>query len=294
MTPPLANLLQPLIDIFEPVLVFFHDEVGFGWGTSIVALTVVVRAAILPLAVRQYRSMRRLQEVAPQMKAIQEKYKEDKQRQQQELMKFYSENKVNPFSSCLPLLLQMPVFLALFYLLRGPLREEICGQREVPCGEVAGPHDPSFFFINDLTAQATGAVLIALMVLYVGSQLGSSLLMMVSADKNQRLIMLSLPFLFVAFIWHFPAGLLVYWITTNLWTIVQQLIIRRIVGPPVKASDAKTVSPAGGRAPKTATAAVAAAGGGGDAEAVAEAPVKRSGPPPQRSRKKKKRSGRRR
>src|ERR687893_1745202 len=126
--PILANIFQPLIDIFEPVLVFFHDTVGFGWGWSIVALTICVRALLLPLAVKQYRSMKALQDIAPELRKVQEKYKDDKQRQQQEVMKFYQENKVNPLASCLPLVAQLPVFISLFYLLRTDLREEICGQ----------------------------------------------------------------------------------------------------------------------------------------------------------------------
>src|SRR5918992_3336437 len=129
---PLANIFQPLIDVFEPILVFFHDNVGLGWGWSIVALTVVVRALLLPLAIKQYRSMRALQEIAPELKKVQERHRDDKQRQQQEVMKFYQENKVNPFASCLPLIAQLPIFLALFYLLREDLREDICRQVAKP------------------------------------------------------------------------------------------------------------------------------------------------------------------
>src|SRR6201998_3072012 len=99
----LANIFQPLIDVFEPALKFFHNSVGVSWGWSIVLLTVVVRAILLPLTVKQFHSMQKLQAVAPQLKEIQNKYKDDKQRQQQEIMKFYRENEVNPFSSCLPL-----------------------------------------------------------------------------------------------------------------------------------------------------------------------------------------------
>ena len=98
----------------------------------------------------------------------------------------------------------------------------------MPCGETP---ESSFLFIPDLTDKATGWVLIVLIVLYVGSQLVSTLLMSATADKNQRMIFLALPFLFVAFIWQFPAGLLVYWITTNLWTILQQSIIKKRLGP---------------------------------------------------------------
>src|SRR5919199_3960267 len=121
-----ANVIQPLIDAAKAILDFFHDNVGLGWGTSIIALTVVVRAALIPLTLKQFRSMQALQRLQPEIKALQAKYKDDKQRQQQEMMKFYQENKVNPFSSCLPLVLQMPVFISLFYMLRKDLRHDIC------------------------------------------------------------------------------------------------------------------------------------------------------------------------
>ena len=106
--------------------------------------------------------------------------------------------------------------------------------------------DTGFLFIPDLTAKATGAVLITLIVLYVGTQLASSLLMSITTDKTHRLIFMALPFFFVIFIINFPAGLLVYWITTNTWTILQQYIIRRTVGPirpPVQADGSPAPSP---------------------------------------------------
>src|SRR5438874_12944790 len=116
---PLANILQPLIDVANAILKFFHNDVGLTWGLAIVGLTVVTRLAILPLSLKQIRSMRALQALQPQLKAIQQRYKDDKQRQQRELMDFYKTNKINPFASCVPLLLQLPIFIALFYLLRG-------------------------------------------------------------------------------------------------------------------------------------------------------------------------------
>ena len=234
--PLLANIFQPLIDIFEPILVFFHDSVGLGWGWSIVALTICVRALLLPLAIKQYRSMKALQEIAPELRKVQDKYKDDKQRQQQEVMKFYQENKVNPLASCLPLVAQLPVFLALFYLLRTDLKEEICGiparlASERVCEQVQ-PGSGQFLFIPDLTDNGTGWVLAVLVVLYVSSQLLSSLLMPSTVDRTQRLIFMALPFIFVPFIIGFPTGLIVYWITTNLWTVSQQTALRKIMGAP--------------------------------------------------------------
>src|SRR4051795_3353184 len=235
MVPITANILQPLVDVFESVLKFFHDTLGSSWGLSIILLTIVVRAALLPLAVKQFRSMQALQRIAPHLKVLQEKYKEDKQRLQQETMKFYQEHKVNPFASCLPLVAQLPVFLSLFYMLRKDLRHDICPDinpetvaNPKPCGQTDASQ---FWFIHDITDKATGTVLIVLLVLYVGTQLVSSLLMMTAtADKNPRLIMLVLPFLFVGFVFGFPAGLIMYWITTNIWTIGQQQFLRRVVG----------------------------------------------------------------
>src|SRR3954463_10785701 len=158
-----ANILQPLVNVFESILQFFHDQVGASWGLSIILLTFAVRAALLPLAVKQFRSMQALQRIAPHLKELQTKYKDDKQRLQQETMKFYQEHKVNPFASCLPLVAQLPVFLSLFYMLRHELRIDICGQAAVPCGDVGKPEQ--FWFIPDITDKATGSVLIVLIIL---------------------------------------------------------------------------------------------------------------------------------
>src|SRR5436305_9093299 len=100
------------------VLNFFHSSLGFSWAWAIVATTVLVRILLVPLTVRQLHSMQALQAHAPEMKRIQQKYKHDKQKQNEELMKFYRENKINPAASCLPMLLQLPVFIALYYTLR--------------------------------------------------------------------------------------------------------------------------------------------------------------------------------
>jgi YidC/Oxa1 family membrane protein insertase len=233
-------------------------------------------------------------------------------------MKFYQEHKVNPFASCLPLVAQLPVFLSLFYMLRKDLRHDICPDinpanvaNPKPCGQTA---DSQFWFIHDITDKATGTVLIVLLVLYVGSQLVSSLLMMTAtADQNQKIIMLVLPFLFVGFVFGFPAGLIMYWITTNVWTIGQQQFLRRVIGsktpeppplpgtPEAKAATAAAAADSGGgssggglfsrlagAASGAGTNGSTASGNGKEESRVTKAP-----PPPPRSRKKK-RSGRRR
>jgi YidC/Oxa1 family membrane protein insertase len=300
VNPPLSLLapIQVIVDLLKPVLIFIHDTLGVSWGFSIVLLTLLVRAALAPLMVKQFKSMQAMVRVAPQLKELQAKYKDDKQRQQQEVMKFYAENKINPFASCLPMVAQIPFFIGLFYLLRSDLRFEICGQSAKPCGEIAGSNSQHFLFVPDLTAPATGWVLVVLIVLYISSQLLSSVLTPSTGDRNQRMLMYGLPFLFTFFIYTFPAGLLVYWITTNLWTVGQGYILRKRMGPMVP--------------PKLEPAVAGASGAGGDAGGGllgrlmggSPAPTKDaarpaakstpSGPPPRPPRKKKKRSGRRR
>ncbi len=291
MHPVFANVLRPLIDVCEQVLLFFHDTLGVSWGFSIILLTLTVRVVLLPLTLKQVTSMQRLQILAPEMKKIQERYKEDKQRQQQEMMKFYKENKVNPLASCFPLLFQLPFFFALYYMLRTDLRADICGQTAKTCGEVLHG-SAQFLFVDDLTAKATGATLVVLVILYISSQVSSGLLSTAAMDKNQRMLMLGMPILFVAFVINFPAGLMVYWITTNCWTIVQQLIVRKTVGPVRRPAAATAGAPAGvagllkGRAEKPEKTEKGATSGRANGASA-------GGPPPS-ARKKKKRTGRRR
>src|SRR5450631_242108 len=130
--PILANVIEnafsPLITLFESIMVFIQPyRVGGSWGLAIVGLTVLIRAVLVPLTFKQLKSMQEMQRLAPQISALKEKYKEDKQRQQQEIMKFYQEHKINPLASCLPLLMQLPVFVSLFYMLRTDLKKRICG-----------------------------------------------------------------------------------------------------------------------------------------------------------------------
>ena len=300
-----TNPLQPLINFFEQILIWLND-LGIGWGMAIVCLTIMIRVLLLPLTLKQFKSMQSMARLQPEIKKLQEKYKNDKERLNQEMMRFYRENKVNPFASCLPMVAQLPVFLSLYYMLRTDLRYDICPEAQppkpaapVPCGDGG---DAQFLFIPDLTNRAYGYVLVILIVLYVGSQLASTLLMSTTTDKTQRMIFLALPFFFVLFVWQFPAGLLVYWITTNLWTIVQQAIVRKRLGPMrppgteqesfgdmIKklrgGDDADGDGDGKGPKPK-ATSKPAVAG--------SEPKGRPSGPPPAPPRRKKKRSGRRR
>jgi YidC/Oxa1 family membrane protein insertase len=301
--------VQIIVDVLKPILVFIHDTLGVGWGFSIVLLTVMVRAAMAPLTVKQFKSMRAMAAVAPELKKLQAKYKDDKQRQQQEIMKFYAENKINPFASCLPLLAQFPFFIGLYYLLQSDLRREICGAaaenvarlangKLPPCGTLPHPTGTEqFLFIPDLTAGATGWVLAVLMILYVGSQLLSTLLTPANPDRNQQMLMYGLPLVFSIFIllYNFPAGLLVYWITTNLWTVGQGYLLRKKLGPvtPVKLGDDDADE--AGAAKETMFSRITSGAMAKSKPAPAPAAaVKPSGPPPRSPRKKKKRSGRRR
>jgi YidC/Oxa1 family membrane protein insertase len=224
---PDANILQPLIDVANSVLKFFYDNVYASWGLSIIFLTIVTRLVILPLSLKQIRSMRSLQAHQPEIKRIQERYKDDRQRLQRELMEFYRENKINPFASCVPLLLQLPVFFALFQLLRSDEFKT----------EIHAPGSSPDFLGIPLDEKATGIALLVLIVLYFVTMVGSTSIMASSAEGNQRLMMYALPVLFTPFVINFPAGLVVYWITTNLWTMGQQWVVKQVIPPPPKPTE---------------------------------------------------------
>lgn len=269
---PYANIIQdivaPISNILDEALRQFYSW-GIPWGWGIILLTVIVRLLLLPLTYKQVTSMLHMQQYQPQIKELNEKYKDDPQKKQQELMKFFKEHGINPLASCFPLLLQMPFFIAMFYALREPSLQVAMNAT-----------DPSWFFIPNLTKDPTGAELVVLLILYVGSQLGSTLVSLSTAtDQMQRRLMLALPFIFVPFIIHFPAGLILYWITTNFWTLGQSFVVKwmRIrQGDPVLVSS------------NSDDAAVVTSGG---AALVDKKPTKAPPPPPKT---KKKRSGRRR
>src|SRR4051794_3740775 len=255
--PVLANILQPLIDINEAVLRFWHNNIGLSWGASIIGLTVVIRMLILPLTFKQVRSMQALQRLQPEMKKIQARYKDDKQRQQQAMMEFYREHQVNPLGSCLPLILQFPFFIGLYQTLRSSGFSAEVGD--------AG----QFFFIPNITKPLHGTALVVMIVLYVGTQLASSYVSSFNVqDKNQKRLLFIFPFIFVPVVINFQAGLLVYWITTNLWTVGQQLFVRKFLPPPepsvVKTASGEPPPPKGLFGRLTAAAAVANGGDGGD------------------------------
>ena len=214
----LGSPLSPLEDLLRHVLNWLHGSIGLTWAWSIVGLTVIVRLLLVPLTVRQIHSMQNLQRHAPQMKEIQKKYKADKKRQQEELMKFYRENNINPAASCLPLLAQFPVFISLYLVLKH------------------FPHLPGdnlewlgLWNITEKASAGWGPVLVAV---YAVSQLASSYFMSATADRAQRILLLVLPIAFIPFILNFPSGLMIYWLTTNLWTTGQGIVTRRLMPRP--------------------------------------------------------------
>lgn len=224
-------VISQLESVMRHVLNFFHASLGLPWAWAIVATTVVVRMILVPLTIRQLHSMQSLQAHAPEMKRIQQKYKHDKQKQNEELMKFYKDNKINPAASCLPMLLQVPVFIALFYTLRNASF----------FGNLSFLHFiPS---IKESTTAHWGGYV--LLVIYVGSQMASGLFMAPTAQKSQKILFMVMPLFFVFVIAHFPAGLVLYWVTTNLWTVGQGLITRKLV----QRTPAPAVAPRSSRTP---------------------------------------------
>ncbi len=212
------SFLQPLENAVRWLLDRFHYNIGLPWAWSIVATTIVVRIVLVPLTVRQIHSMQSLQKHAPEMKEIQKKYKGDRQKLNEELMKFYKENNINPAASCLPLVAQLPVFFALYLTLRH-------FSKQAQKGSLSWLH-----IVPSITAKAdshwSGFLLLAI---YAGSQVLSSYFMSTTMDKMQRRIMMVVPLIFITVVARFPTGLVLYWVTTNLWTVGQGLITRRLV-----------------------------------------------------------------
>lgn len=209
-----ANVLQPLTDVEEWLLERLHS-IGLGWGLAIVGLTALVRLSTVPLVARQLRSQRELREHMPEIKRMQQRLRGDKQRLQKEMQAYYREHGINPLSAFAPLVVQIPVFISLYYLMRSDVKSGLFGQ--------AG-----FLFIPQLTAKPHGAVLVALILTYLTSQVAGSLIATRSMQGGQRGLMLALPLFFVTIISRFPAGLAVYWITTSVWTLGQQTVLWRL------------------------------------------------------------------
>ncbi len=272
----IANPLTPLEDILRAILEWLgpHGTIGLPWAWSIVALTILVRMLLVPLTVKQIHSMQSMQAHMPEMKAIQQRYKHDKVKRNEELMRFYRENSVNPAAPCLPILFQLPVFFALYFVLRDP-------------DELLHPGDTIGWlgFVPDITSHAnahwSGYVLL---VIYVLSQLASTYFMSATMDKTQRTLMMVLPVAFVPVLVNFPVGLVLYWVTTNLWTVGQGVVTRSLVPkkPPTPPKRSSRTPPKGEPPP--------APDGDGNAPAVPDQPSKPA--PPKRVKRKKKKARR--
>src|SRR5919205_571889 len=235
----LENLFGPLINVFSNGLEFFHS-MGAPWWLSIAILTVIVRSLLFPLTIKQVKSMRAMQDLKPEMDRLRAKYKDNKQRQQEELMKLYQERKVNPLGGCLPLLVQMPIFITMYYVIRG-----------------FDQTHPSFasggiLLFKDLTVADRFYILL---VLSPVPMLAASEITAKNVDPQQRWLMRLLPVGFTVFLLQFPAGLFMYWITSNLVTLVQNYLIYNH-GPgrksPTVVKEGESVTPSTGAKPRLA------------------------------------------
>ena len=213
-----ANILQPLIDVFNDVIKWLHDDVGVAWGLGIVLITWLSRLIVLPFTLRSMHGMREMQALQPHMKEIQEKYKDDRERMQREQMRLFQEHGVNPLTACLPLLFQFPVFIALYSLLRSSTFKD----------EIVNSGDQGWLFINHLAEHPSGAEAVVLVILAVG---GTFALLFfnpspTTGGASQRYLMAGVFSLVTVFlIPNAPAGIAVYFIASGLWQIGQQTVI---------------------------------------------------------------------
>jgi YidC/Oxa1 family membrane protein insertase len=235
-----ASVLSPIENVLTWLLEHLHTDVGLTWGWSVIVLTVIVRVLLVPVMVKQVHSMQNMQRHAPEMKAIQQKYKHDRRKQNEELMKFYKEHNINPASSCLPIVFQIPIFFSLYFVLRDFETEVFPNYPKSDLDWLMVPN-----ITDSITEDWSGILLLAI---YVASQVASGYFMAVSAQRSQRILMMVIPFVILPFLIDppgktvFPIGLLMYWMTTNLWTIGQGLITRGTTPKPVLATAPKRTS----------------------------------------------------
>jgi YidC/Oxa1 family membrane protein insertase len=211
---PLANILQPLNDVEEWLLEGLHS-VGLSWGLAIVGLTLVIRLCTVPLVVRQFRSQRAMREHMPELRRMKAEHEGDRERLQREMATYYREHGINPLASIAPLLIQIPIFISLYMLLRSDASSGLFG-------------DSGFLFVPSLTEQPHGVVLVALVTTYLASQVATTMISTRTLQSSHRRLAMALPVLFVTVIARFPAGLAIYSITTSLWSLGQQLAFWRL------------------------------------------------------------------
>ena len=233
----LRDLLDPLFNIMGFTLQTFHDW-GAPWWLSIMMLTVVVRALLFPLTFRQVKSMRKMQDLKPAMDKLREEHKDDSQKLQQEMMKLYRERGANPLGGCLPILVQLPIFLVLYYTIR-------------QFDKLESFRTGGLLWFQDLTVYDP---LYILPVLYIATMMISQEIASQNVAPEQRRIMRFLPLVFGIVLLRFPAGLFVYWVTSNVISIVQNLLIYRNAPKPGAEDDGpEAASPAKNDAPQAKT-----------------------------------------
>jgi YidC/Oxa1 family membrane protein insertase len=227
----------------------FGDDTGWAWGLSIVSLVILIRICLIPLFVKQIKATRAMQTLQPEMKKIQERYKNDKQRQSEEMMKLYKETGTNPLSSCLPILAQSPFFFALYHVLNSIANNDTIGvinesllesaqKAHIVGAPLAAKFTDSSSDVAALDASLTTVrvVTAVMIVLMSASQFYTQRqLMTKNVDttvktpymQQQKMLMYVFPIMFAVFGINFPVGVLVYWLTTNLWTMGQQMYVIR-------------------------------------------------------------------
>ena len=291
---------------------FLPYDSGASWALSIVGLTLVIRAALIPLFVKQIKSSRNMQLIQPRVKELQKKYAHDREKLAAETMALYKETGTNPFASCLPLLLQMPIFLALFRLIdqaakgntRGVLtQEQVDSLRQA---EILGAPISSTFMNADgnLNVQILAAILVIAMTATTFLTQRQLMTKNMPPDaltgqyaQQQKILLYVLPVVFAVGGIAFPIGVLIYWTTSNLWTMGQQFyVIRNNPAPGTPAAKAKADRDAhkaarkGGSATPTDAADPIGSAGGSTAAAVADPPAPRRQQPKKQSREQRKKS----
>jgi YidC/Oxa1 family membrane protein insertase len=219
----IGRLFSPIVDLLSWILKLFHYDVGTPWWVSIVLLTVVVRTLMLPLTIKQVRSMRGMQELKPELDKIRSKYKGNRQRQQQEQMNLYKERGINPLGGCLPLLVQMPIFIGIFYVIRdlGGFSGALGGGGATEASEPSFTEGGILWFSDLSSADST----LLLPILAAVTMLASMEVTNKVMEPQQRWLMRALPVGFAFFTYWFPAGMFVYWITSNVVTLGQNYVI---------------------------------------------------------------------
>lgn len=240
----ILNLLMPIQKGIEYVIIFLYNNVVSNYGIVIILLTITVRLVLTPLTITQTKSMARMQKFQPELQELQKKYKDDKAKLQQETMAFYKKNNVNPLAGCLPLLLQLPVFFALFQALRTPseIVTRVLGKPYIPVylfGNIKNvianiPNIKFNFLWLNLNEKDPFFILVILMVatMFLSTK-------MTTTDPKQSMITFAMPVVFGVISWNMPSGILIYWVTTNVWSIGQQWIVNRFVKKEFKKAEEK-------------------------------------------------------